>query len=196
MKRIVFVNGKGGVGKSTTSFLMASILADAGQKIGLIDSDINQKSLTKALNVLKTHNLLNENIELATGDFSNYEVVIEDTPGRLDSLNKNSLRLADTIVLLTSASPIDIFTTADTLKELTAKGYDSKVKILYTKVRRGTSIASAIEEMSKMLKNGTFLTNHLYLRTEIQLLMLKGFKALSKKVINEVSPVIFELLLK
>ena len=46
--RIAFVNGKGGVGKTTCAMLIAAALQDAGQSISLEDRDPQQSATNAA----------------------------------------------------------------------------------------------------------------------------------------------------
>ena len=49
MEKIAIASGKGGVGKTSLTFILASILRDRGYKVGLLDADIYGPNLTELL---------------------------------------------------------------------------------------------------------------------------------------------------
>jgi chromosome partitioning protein len=70
MRRIAVSNQKGGVGKTTTTANLAAALADAGQRVVLIDLDP------------QGHLSLHFGVELAEGDPTIYDVLIDSMPVR------------------------------------------------------------------------------------------------------------------
>ncbi len=73
--RITFLNQKGGVGKSTVSILVGAALHAAGYRVAFDDRD-SQGSVTYWAREIGKLPLLNHNTE--------YDVILCDTPGRLD----------------------------------------------------------------------------------------------------------------
>lgn len=55
---IVVMSGKGGVGKSSVTALIASTLARAGKKVGVLDADITGPSQPKAFGISKEQGLM------------------------------------------------------------------------------------------------------------------------------------------
>ena len=49
--KILVMSGKGGVGKSTVSVNIASALAEAGYKVGLLDIDVHGPNIPKMLGI-------------------------------------------------------------------------------------------------------------------------------------------------
>ncbi len=61
-KVILVAAGKGGVGKSTVSFLLAKQLAEKGYKVGILDADIYGPSIPTLMNIAEKEPLSENNI--------------------------------------------------------------------------------------------------------------------------------------
>lgn len=194
MKQIVFLNAKGGVGKSTTSILTACAFAHVGKRVGLVDSDVNQKTLSKGLSYLDSSGLIPDGIEIYNPDCT-YDIIIYDTPGRLDATEtQEAIELATNIFLVTSASPADLFTAQDTAKMLKSKGHHSKTRILYNKIRKGTTAAKSLGTASNLI-GLDYLKNVLYLRACYENLFVKGWAGINKDHKYELADVVMEMIL-
>ncbi|MCB2088761.1 MAG: division plane positioning ATPase MipZ [Sphingomonadaceae bacterium] len=123
---ITFANEKGGVGKSTLAFHTAIALADAGQKVAIIDLDRRQRSLDNALTnregtarnlkvrlptpahcVLEKPNGAQLSQEMARiGQGCNF--ILIDAPGHDSPVFRRAIAMADTLVTPVNSSFVDL----------------------------------------------------------------------------------------
>jgi len=124
---IVFANEKGGTGKSTTAVHTAIALAASGHRVGALDLDGRQRTMTRylenrdatmrriekddlpraAYEVLEDH---------SDGGFSaaierlsaEADVIVVDTPGRDDEIARAAILMADTLVTPMNDSFVDL----------------------------------------------------------------------------------------
>ncbi len=75
---IVVGNEKGGAGKSTVSMHVATALSRMGHKIGVIDLDLRQKTLTRYLENRLTY-LAQHAMDLPTPEFSDLPDVAQES---------------------------------------------------------------------------------------------------------------------
>ena len=123
---IVFANEKGGTGKSTTAVHTAIALAASGHRVGALDLDGRQRTMTRylenrdatmrrldkplpqaAYEVLQDHSEagLNAAVERLSGQA---DVIVIDTPGRDDEIAKAAILRADTLVTPMNDSFVDL----------------------------------------------------------------------------------------
>ena len=123
---IVFANEKGGTGKSTTAVHTAIALAASGHRVGALDLDQRQRTMTRYLeNRDATMRRLGKRLS-----FANYEVLddqseagldaaidrlsaecdvlVIDTPGRDDPVARAAILRADTLVTPMNDSFVDL----------------------------------------------------------------------------------------
>src|SRR3954470_10346397 len=113
---IVFANEKGGTGKSTTAVHAAIALAASGHRVGALDLDGRQRTMTRylenrdatmrrletalpkaAYEVLEDHS--EAGLAGAVGRLSELaDVIVVDTPGRDDEIARAAILRADTLV--------------------------------------------------------------------------------------------------
>jgi chromosome partitioning protein len=123
---IVFANEKGGTGKSTTAVHTAVALAASGHRVGALDLDSRQRTMTRYLeNRDATMRRLDKQLPQATyevldnqsGDRLNSaierlsahaDVIVIDTPGRDDEIAKAAILKADTLVTPMNDSFVDL----------------------------------------------------------------------------------------
>ena len=124
---IVFANEKGGTGKSTTAVHTAIALAASGHRVGALDLDGRQRTMTRylenrdatmrrlekadlpraAYEVLEDHS--DAGFAAAIERLSaEAEVIVIDTPGRDDAVARAAIMLADTLVTPMNDSFVDL----------------------------------------------------------------------------------------
>ncbi|MEO7655530.1 MAG: division plane positioning ATPase MipZ [Sphingomicrobium sp.] len=123
---ITFANEKGGTGKSTTAVHTAIALAASGHRVGAIDLDSRQRTMTryfenrdstarrvgKALMAVRyevVEELSEANFEAAIERLSaDCDVIVIDTPGRDDAVARAAIHKADTLVTPMNDSFVDL----------------------------------------------------------------------------------------
>ena len=123
---IAFANEKGGTGKSTTAVHTAIALAASGHRVGAIDLDNRQRTMTryfenrdatirrldKALLCARyavVEELSEANFEAAIADMGHeVDVIVIDTPGRDDPVARAAILKADTLVTPMNDSFVDL----------------------------------------------------------------------------------------
>jgi len=123
---VVFANEKGGTGKSTTAVHAAIALVASGHRVGALDLDARQRTMTRylenrdatmrrlekdlphaAYEVLEDHNDagLAAAIERLSAEA---DVIVIDTPGRDDAVARTAILKADTLVTPMNDSFVDL----------------------------------------------------------------------------------------
>jgi chromosome partitioning protein len=123
---ITFANEKGGTGKSTTAVHTAIALAASGHRVGAIDLDNRQRTMTryfenrdatirrldKTLHCARyavVEELSEKNFEAAVADMADdVDVIVVDTPGRDDPVARAAILKADTLVTPMNDSFVDL----------------------------------------------------------------------------------------
>ncbi len=123
---IVFANEKGGTGKSTTAVHTAIALAASGHRVGALDLDSRQRTMTRYLeNRDATMRRLGKELpqaiyavledlreeQLATAIDAlakEADVIVIDTPGRDDAIARSAILRADTLVTPMNDSFVDL----------------------------------------------------------------------------------------
>src|SRR5690348_265865 len=113
---IVFANEKGGTGKSTTAVHTAVALAASGHRVGALDLDSRQRTMTRYLEnrdatmrrlekqlPQASFQVLEEQSEQALSGaieelVASSDVIVIDTPGRDDPIARSAILRADTLV--------------------------------------------------------------------------------------------------
>ena len=123
---IVFANEKGGTGKSTTAVHTAIALAASGHRVGALDLDSRQRTMTRYLEnrdatmrrlekdlPQAAYQVLEDESEgglvAAIENMSDHaDVVVIDTPGRDDPIARSAILRADTLVTPMNDSFVDL----------------------------------------------------------------------------------------
>ena len=123
---IVFANEKGGTGKSTTAVHTAVALAASGHRVGALDLDLRQRTMTRYLDnraaTIKrldvalpqpTYEVLEQQDHAGLATALNRlaadaDVIVIDTPGRDDPAARAAILNADTLVTPMNDSFVDL----------------------------------------------------------------------------------------
>ena len=123
---IVFANEKGGTGKSTTAVHTAIALAAAGHRVGALDLDQRQRTMTRYLEnrdatmrrldkqlAYAAYEVLEDQSETGLGAAigrlaEQADVIVVDTPGRDDPIARAAILKADTLVTPMNDSFVDL----------------------------------------------------------------------------------------
>jgi chromosome partitioning protein len=182
---ITFCNGKGGAGKTTLSILLGCALADVGRRVAFLDRD-PQQTATRWIKETKPA------IVLAEPGVS-YDALIIDTPPRLDSsLVHESLAQADKVMLVSSPSPADLWTSQDTVSVIRAHYKKEKAALLFNQVQRQTLLARELAPLAERIGLPA-LTHQVARRQCYQHAMVLGWKALDGPAREEILQVALEI---
>lgn len=137
--RITFLNQKGGVGKSTVSILLGGALSTAGYSVAFDDRD-EQGSLTWWAREVGKMPMV--------GDVAASDVIICDTPGRLDlsrvasqEFLQSIVAASDRVVVVAEKSAFSLHATKPALAfARTHLKPAAKLMVLFNKVRASTKV--------------------------------------------------------
>lgn len=140
---IALLAKKGGVGKSTLAILLREAFTHAGKTVVLHDWDA-QGTSTKALEVISGPNAaLNENPP---------DIIIYDTPPNLGhTATATAVRSADTVLIVTSPSPADIWEAEDAVQFAKSRNQSAVLRLVFNKVRKTTILGRLVEESAKQI---------------------------------------------
>src|ERR1017187_7213960 len=157
-----FVNGKGGVGKTTCATLIAAALKDAGVAVSIEDRD-PQGSATTAAGIF--------GLPVGAGE----SIVIMDTaPSIAAPETLDAIRTADLVVLVTTPSPLDLATTAATAQLIQAERRAGEVRLLFNLVQTNNRFFEEMPEIAKDILFPAF-KHYLIRRTAYQVAQLRGW---------------------
>jgi chromosome partitioning protein len=182
--QIALISGKGGTGKTTLGFGIALTLNEAGKSFRIVDHD-PQKSLTALLKQLE----LPSHTESAS-------LTIIDTPPRLDDPNvRAAIKTADTLLVPTDSSPMDVPVTNNTAKLVSSLKKDlSKAFIVLNKVRKRTFWSRQADENSIQMFTLPVLKSQIHSRECYKHALINGWKGLEREARDEISSLVIAIL--
>lgn len=121
--KILVINAKGGVGKSTLVASLADVL-----EADIVDTD-HQATLTKAAK------LGNRHIPVPMGKVTKPHVII-DTPPYNEEGNVELMRVSDVVLIPTKASLPDLIATGAVMDIVERFGFQKKCLLVFNEVRR------------------------------------------------------------
>ena len=177
--RIAFVNGKGGVGKTTCALLIAAALREAWQTVSIEDRDPQGSATTGAAI-----------FGLPTGAGESV-VVVDTAPNIALPETLDAIRTAHLVVLVTTPSPLDLATTAATARKIQAER-SGPTRVLFNLVQTNNRF---FEEMPAMAREIPFpaFTHYLTRLTAYQVAQLGGWKSLPARLREEVLHIAMEV---
>src|ERR1700712_5518494 len=113
MPVIAVSNPKGGAGKSTTTLLLATYLAQSGASVCVLDADPNQPIMDWKTNGLSKTTLkviggIKESNLMEVLDAQNDQFVFIDLEGTASVLVSRSIAMADFVIIPVQASAVDV----------------------------------------------------------------------------------------
>lgn len=182
MRKITVCNGKGGSGKTTATILLGLALVEAGHKAKVLDTD-PQNTASRWIN--------DGGLPLGSEDQS--ATVLVDTPPRLDSPDlRKSILESDIIIVVSSPSPADLFTSQDTAQLIGELDAADRTRLLFNQVQEGTILSRGLEDTAKQI--GLQSLNSVLTRRQCyQHAVLLGWNALPPKAKEEVFKMALEV---
>jgi cellulose biosynthesis protein BcsQ len=137
--RIAFVNGNGGVGKTTCSLLFASALLDAGKSVSIQDCDPQGNATSAAIH-----------LGIPQGETGQDIVVVDTAPNLENPATIETIKTADLVILVTTPDAPDLSTTLATsrvIKNLRT----GKTVLLFNRVVPNTYECNAMPQMAEAI---------------------------------------------
>lgn len=182
MRKITICNGKGGAGKTTITILLGLALIEVGHKALVIDTD-PQKTASRWI--------ADSGLPLDSQDAR--ATILIDTPPRLDDAGlKKAIRESDAVIVVSSPSPADLFTSQDTVRLIASLQATEKSRLLFNQVQDGTILSRGLEETAQRIGLQP-LTSFLTRRQCYQHAVLLGWNALPAKAKEEILKVALEV---
>lgn len=151
---ITVAQQKGGSGKTTLAANLACAMRGKGLSVALIDTD-PQGSLGRWFMERMDKSGVDEGLEFSTSSAwgasyegeklkRRFDVVLIDTPPKIDSDLRPALRIADLVIVPVATSQVDLWATEGVLDLARREGRE--VLIVLNRARAGTRLATDIAE--------------------------------------------------
>ena len=171
------------------TLLLAMALEDVGRRVAIIDRD-PQATSSRAIAHLKANGLSNIDVVKAVVD---HDVTFIDTAPRLDSSLSRSVSESDRVILVSSPSPADLWSTQESrdfvLKHLPQT---AKIAVLFNSVVKGARISRDLELLAKHIELKS-LQNCIVRRQSYQYAILQGWGALKPREREEIKSAALEI---
>lgn len=123
MPIIAVSNPKGGAGKSTTTLLLATYLAEQGARVCVLDADPNQpivdwKTKGQSNTSLQVIGGIKESTLMETLDRLNHQFIFIDLEGTASVLVSRSIAMADFVIVPLQASAVDVRQAAKAIRAI------------------------------------------------------------------------------
>jgi len=178
---IAFVNGKGGVGKTTLATLMAAVLKEINQSVSIEDRDPQKGATSDA-----------KAFDLPVGQNTKY--VIIDTAPNLESPDTlDAIKTADHLVLVTTPSSKDLDTTLETARIIQQIRTSGRTVVVFNRVLLNSRAAARIPEVKKLLPFPT-INIHLPRRQAYEDIGMLGWNSLSDPAREETARMVAGIL--
>lgn len=165
MKVIAFLNGKGGVGKTTLAINVAWCLAKMGFSVAVIDTD-PQGSVVNWANERCPFTIYQAatdrevyNIKKITSRYK-YDYVIIDGAAAISAISAAAVMVSDVVLIPVTASPLDFAASGAILDVIDARAALTPVTARFVITKRVTNAS-----MNKTLKDGIEATGFSALRS-------------------------------
>lgn len=164
MPTVVFASPKGGVGKTTSAFIVATELADRGLSVAIIDADPNHPIVNWQKRGGKADNLsiyINESEETILDDIDNAaakaDFVIIDLEGTANLSVAYAISRADLVVVPTQRSTLDAGEAAKAValakRQSSVIGRDIPARLLLTRTSQAIRSKGLKRMMESITKN-------------------------------------------
>lgn len=149
MNIIVIAHQKGGVGKSTIAFLLATTLTKSGLKVALMDTDL-QGSLTSLNLMADGLNLIEFNEDFNNLKHMDYDIIIVDTPPYLSNNLIPLFNQSDFVLVPTKPGFFDMMAikgTIELIKQSKIQNPNLNAGIVFNMVKHNSSIKKEVETL-------------------------------------------------
>ncbi len=176
---VLFTNGKGGTGKTTSSLGVACAFAAAGYQVGLLDTD-TQKSTSAVLQLPAFKEI--QNLRIAGKGERDFDIIIADSPGRANEWSmKEAFASAALVCLVTTPTYLDLSVTKTTFEAFKKEAPDKRYCFLFNCYNPNRRMAKqALDNLEVLgLANVPVLNTKIPRLVEYEEFTFKGWPSLS-----------------